>query len=93
MNKQTISDIRKFNRFYTNIIGLLDQHILESPFSLTEARILLEIYLTKECTASKLMAQLKVDKGYLSRILAKLAEENLIQKEKSLQDNRFQFIA
>ncbi|HBE77463.1 MAG TPA: MarR family transcriptional regulator [Firmicutes bacterium] len=93
MNQQIISDIRRFNRFYTNIIGLLDQHILDSSFSLAEARILLEISQAEECTATKLMGQLKMDKGYLSRILKRFDNDKLIIKEKSPLDNRCSFLS
>lgn len=47
-----VTEIRGFNRFYTNILGLLDQHIIDSGYSLTEARILYEISKTETCTAN-----------------------------------------
>ncbi len=57
-------EIRKFNRFYTNIIGLVNQTILESPYSLAEARVLLEIDNAQQCTASDLTKLLQIDPGY-----------------------------
>ncbi|ASB91068.1 Putative HTH-type DNA-binding domain-containing acetyltransferase YbfA [Bacillus sonorensis] len=36
-------EFRKFNRFYTNVLGFLNEHIYDSPFSLTETRIVFEI--------------------------------------------------
>ncbi len=92
MNHQTIERIREFNRFYTNILGIIDQHILDSSFSLAEARVLFEIYHTKECTATQLMTQLKMDKGYLSRVLSRFVKNNLIYKKKSSNDTRYSYL-
>jgi len=83
-----ISEIRRFSRFYTNILGLLNKCILDSSYSLTEARILIEIYKTKECTANWLIEKLDVDRGYMSRILRKFETDELITKEKSSEDGR-----
>lgn len=67
-----ITEIRGFNRFYTNILGLLDQHILDSGYSLTEARVLFEISKTERCTANQLCSSLKVDRSYMSRMIIKI---------------------
>ncbi|OOM77344.1 hypothetical protein CLOBL_30220 [Clostridium sp. BL-8] len=67
--KRSISIIRSFNRYYTNVLGLLDQHILESDLSLSEVRVLHEIEKTKQCTSKMLADILCMDAGYLSRIL------------------------
>lgn len=83
-----IDDIRGFNRFYTNILGLLDKHILESDFSLTEGRILFELKELGMCRANTLSQQLTIDKSYLSRILTKFEANGLIEKEVSGQDSR-----
>lgn len=88
MRDQDIQDIREFNRFYTNIIGLLDQHLLSSEFTLPEARVLYELYHLQPCTASALMNQLTIDKGYLSRILAQFTKRGLLQKKASKEDGR-----
>lgn len=92
MNSQIIEEIRGFNRFYTNILGIIDQHILDSSYSLAEARVLFEIYQTRECTATQLMTCLKMDKGYLSRILSHLVKNDLIDKRKSSTDARFSYL-
>jgi DNA-binding MarR family transcriptional regulator/N-acetylglutamate synthase-like GNAT family acetyltransferase len=83
-----VSEIRSFNRFYTSILGLLDRHILESPYSLTEVRILLEINKMKECTANKLISKLAIDRGYMSRVLKRFEANGLIVKENSATDRR-----
>ncbi len=83
-----VYEIRSFNRFYTNILGLLDKHILDSPYSLTEVRILLEIKKMKDCTANKLTAKLSIDRGYMSRVLKRFENDKLIAKESSVSDRR-----
>ena len=91
-NQQLIDKIRSFNRFYTNIIGLLDQHFLDSPFSLTEGRVLYEICNTEECSAKKIRAQIVIDEGYLSRILDSFSKRGLIRRNRSSQDGRLRII-
>jgi DNA-binding MarR family transcriptional regulator/N-acetylglutamate synthase-like GNAT family acetyltransferase len=80
--------IRAFNRFYTNILGLVDRHILHSPYSLTEARILFEIFHNPNCSARKIKNLLRVDEGYLSRTIDKLIRQDLIVKNQSQSDGR-----
>lgn len=91
-NNHAVLEIRRFNRFYTDILGLLNQHILESPYSLTEARIILEIDRIKDCTANKLIDKLHIDRGYLSRILNGFEKKGLIRKENFPTDRRFYFL-
>lgn len=86
--KAVINDIRGFSRFYTNILGLLDKHILESDFSLTEGRVLFELQEIGPCMANTLSQRLTIDKSYLSRILAKFEKDGLIEKEISGEDSR-----
>jgi DNA-binding MarR family transcriptional regulator len=88
-----INKIRSFNRFYTNIIGLLDQHYLNSPFSLTEGRVLYEICNTEECSAKKIREKIVIDEGYLSRILASFSKRGLIKRVASSKDGRLRLIA
>lgn len=83
-----ITEIRGFNRFYTNILGLLDQHIIDSGYSLTEARILFEISKTESCTANKLCSVLDVDRSYMSKIINKFEKKGLISRSISDTDNR-----
>lgn len=83
---------RKFNRFYTNVLGFLNEHIYDSPFSLTETRLLFEIYNTPNCTAKALQDKLGLDRGYVSRILKQFEKENLIYKQKSKDDARHHYI-
>ncbi len=91
-NQELVDRIRSFNRFYTNIIGLLDQHFLDSPFSLTEGRVLYEICNTEECSAKKIRESIVIDEGYLSRILDNFAKRGLIKKTPSSQDRRLRIL-
>src|SRR5215211_399732 len=91
--QEVISRIRSFNRFYTNIIGLLDQQYLDSPFSLTEGRVLYEICNAEDCSAKKIRESILIDEGYLSRILDNFAERGLIKKTRSPEDRRLWLIA
>ena len=88
MKEKHIAEIRAFNRFYTSFIGLLDQHILNSRYSLPEVRILYELYHYENLTASDIMASLHIDKGYLSRILRLFEKQKLISKKPSGEDRR-----
>ncbi|MEH3115213.1 MarR family winged helix-turn-helix transcriptional regulator [Pedobacter terrae] len=87
MEKSIISQMRTFNRYYTNLIGLLDRGYLESQHSLTEARILFELSLGK-INASEIMDRIRIDKSYLSRVLKKFEKDKLIIKSKSGKDAR-----
>lgn len=91
-DQEIIDKIRSFNRFYTNIIGLLDQHFLDSPFSLTEGRVLYEICNIEECTAKKIRENIVIDEGYLSRILDSFSKRGLIKKTRSSEDRRSRII-
>ncbi|MBI3221415.1 MAG: MarR family transcriptional regulator [Bacteroidetes bacterium] len=88
MRERNISDIRAFNRFYTNVIGLLDQHVLNSKYSLPEVRILYELYHQEDLTASDIITSIRIDKGYLSRIIRQFEKKKLITKAKSSTDAR-----
>jgi len=88
-----IDQIRSFNRFYTDIIGLLDQHFLDSSFSLTEGRVLYEICNMEDCSAKKIRENLVIDEGYLSRILDHFVKRGLIRKTQSSKDGRLHILA
>ncbi|USK35848.1 MarR family transcriptional regulator [Bacillus sp. F19] len=92
MNKEIIYDIRQFNRFYTKVLGLFNNQILDTDYSLTEARILFEISERTECIANNLVQELNIDRSYMSRILRKLEREELIEKKSSTIDNRKNFL-
>ena len=92
-NAAAIAGIRSFNRFYTHILGLLNQHILDSDFSLTEARVLLEISKHAPCQANALADRLRLDRSFLSRILKRLEGKALISRTPDPADSRASHIA
>ncbi len=85
--------IREFNRFYTNIIGLVNKTILDSPYSLAEARVLLELLFGGRYTATDLTRLLDIDPGYLSRILRRFKREKLLTTVRSPDDGRVQLLS
>ena len=85
---QTIDTVRRFNRLYTRQLGLLDQGLLGSKFSLTESRILYEIAHRDEPTATEIARELGVDLGYLSRLLKNFERRRFIKRTRSPVDAR-----
>lgn len=86
--EQRVQAVRRFNRFYTQKIGVLEEGHLKSPFSLTEVRVLYELSHRERTTAAELGKELGVDAGYLSRILRGFQKRGLIGKEPSKADGR-----
>src|SRR3982750_2931179 len=85
---QRVEAIRRFNRFYTRQIGVLTEGLLDSTFSLTEARVIYELAHHEQTTASALGDELGLDAGYLSRILQSFKKRDLIHKHPSEIDRR-----
>ncbi|PEK42368.1 MarR family transcriptional regulator [Bacillus toyonensis] len=92
MDKKIIYDIRQFNRFYTKVLGLFNNQILDTDYSLTETRILFEISERTECIANNLVQELNIDRSYMSRILRRFEKEELIEKRSSIKDSRKNFL-
>jgi DNA-binding MarR family transcriptional regulator/N-acetylglutamate synthase-like GNAT family acetyltransferase len=85
---ERIAAVRRFNRFYTRPIGVLRENSYESPFSLTEVRVLYELAHRENPTASDLSNQLGLDAGYLSRLLNGFQKRGLIARKPSNADGR-----
>ena len=85
---QRIEDVRRFNRFYTKRIGVLQEGLLSTTFSLAEARVVYELAQHEQTTATHLAQELTLDPGYLSRILAGLQRRRLVRKQRGEADAR-----
>src|SRR3990172_9166964 len=83
-----VEAIRRYNRFYTRRIGVLEEGFLKSPFSLTETRVLYELAHRDQATATLLGEELGLNAGYLSRILRRFQEGRLIERKRSVKDRR-----
>lgn len=83
-----VAEVRRFNRFYTRLIGLLDDGHLATPFSLAQVRVLYELAHQGAPTASALCEQLALDPGYLSRMLRDLVKRGLVTRRRAAGDAR-----
>ena len=83
-----ISAVRAFNRFYTRKLGFLDQQLLKSPFSLSEARVLYELATRQNLSAKEIGIELGLDPGYLSRIVQNFDDSGLITRKPAPSDRR-----
>lgn len=81
-------EIRRFNRFYTRVIGINNQYTDETTYSATEAQLLYEISVKENCKAAYLSEFFRLDKGYLSRILKRFEKNGLIMKSPFTDDKR-----
>lgn len=88
MVSSEVADVRAFNRFYTRVVGALDAHLLASPFSLGEARVIYEVATRQTVSAAELARHLGLDPGYLSRMLGKLVDAGVIAVSPSVSDRR-----
>jgi DNA-binding MarR family transcriptional regulator/GNAT superfamily N-acetyltransferase len=87
---ERVTAVRAFNRFYTNLIGVVSEGLLETPYSLTEARVIFELAQGELSEVAVLRRSLDLDGGYLSRILARFEADGLIRRERSADDGRRQ---
>src|ERR1700760_1149766 len=83
-----IAAVRAFNRFYTRKLGVLDQHLGKSPYSLSEARVLYELAHRDDLAAKEIGIELGLDPGYLSRIVQSFDEKGLITRKPLPSDRR-----
>jgi DNA-binding MarR family transcriptional regulator/GNAT superfamily N-acetyltransferase len=87
-----VAAVREFTRFYTSVLGLLREGLLDTPYSMTEARIIFELARQDEVEVAAMRRWLDLDPGYLSRILARFEADGLVRKSRSAGDARRQVI-
>ena len=92
-DERLVAEIRGFNRFYVDIIGLHQRHILGGPFTLAEARVLLEIGQNGNDTHRLLRENLHIDNGYLSRIVSSFIKDGLLAARRSKTDGRSKILS
>lgn len=88
MPEKHIAAIRAFNRFYTRIIGVLNESMMQSPFPLAEARLIHEIGKRKHTSAGELARDLDIDAGQLSRLVWRLSDQGLLASTPNPNDKR-----
>src|SRR5271169_1743452 len=88
-----IANFRGFNRLYTRFIGTLQEGMLNTEFSLAEARVLYELATRKSPKAKEILEELEIDPGYMSRLLGKFEQAGLLKRKPSDRDGRFAEIA
>jgi DNA-binding MarR family transcriptional regulator/GNAT superfamily N-acetyltransferase len=87
-HKQEVERFRAFNRFHTSLVGALDEHLLDTPYTLTEARVLFELGRCAPLEVLELRSRTSIDAGYLSRILASFEGRGLVRRRRSSADGR-----
>jgi len=85
---EAIDIIRSFNRRYTRQLGLLDNGLLGSEFTLTEARVLYELANSEDSTATQIAGELGLDLGYMSRLIKKFGRRRYVKRKRSAVDAR-----
>jgi DNA-binding MarR family transcriptional regulator/GNAT superfamily N-acetyltransferase len=85
---RVVQAVRRFTRFYTAALGTLEEGLLRSPLSLPEARLLYEVARSEEPTATEIAQRLRLDLGYVSRLVSRLEERKLIRRKSTARDAR-----
>jgi DNA-binding MarR family transcriptional regulator len=85
-----VAQVRAFNRFYTNLIGVLPGLYLDTPYTLTESRLLFEVARHGTVGVSALRQALDIDARYLGRVLSRFAADGLVTRQRSAVDARRQ---
>jgi DNA-binding MarR family transcriptional regulator/GNAT superfamily N-acetyltransferase len=91
-SQQRVAEVRAFNRFYTALLGLLEADHLHLPYTLTEARVLFELGQADQVDLLEVRQRLGLDAGYLTRLVTKLSQAGLVERERSAADARRQVV-
>lgn len=90
LTNSAVDNFRRFNRFYTVLIGSLSRGYLETEYTLQEARVIFEVATNPGCTAKAVQSQTGIDQGYSSRLIARLTQAGIIRRVRSVKDRREQ---
>lgn len=93
VSEPLVEGVRRFNRFYTKRIGVLEEGVVHTRFTLQEARVLYELGKVEGIGAGELAGRLALDAGYLSRLVAKLEAQELVTRAAGAQDKRRSLVA
>lgn len=88
-----VARLRAFNRFYTDVLGLLGEGLLETPYSLPESRVLFELGSGGPASPTGLARRLRLDLGYVSRLLSRLKDRGLVVGESTQEDRRRRLVS
>lgn len=86
--RRTIETIRAFNRFYRVQLGFLNRNYLDSGYSVTETRLLFELHQAEQVGMNRLIDMLRLDKGYISRLIRKFEQNGMATRETDPCDRR-----
>ena len=89
---ERIAVVRSFNRFWTRRIGALDSVVANTPYTLTEGRVLFELTQSKVTAMADLRERLGLDAGHLSRVISRLRDDALIESRPDDDDARRQML-
>jgi DNA-binding MarR family transcriptional regulator/GNAT superfamily N-acetyltransferase len=90
--EQQVDEVRGFNRFYTNVVGLLREGMVGTDLSLSEARVIFDLAQRDRTEVADLRELLGLDAGYLSRLIRRLEERGLLTRSRSAADARRQVL-
>jgi DNA-binding MarR family transcriptional regulator/GNAT superfamily N-acetyltransferase len=89
---ERVAAVRAFNRSYTRTIGVLQEGLLDTPYSLGEARVLFDLAQSDSIEVVDLRRSLGLDAGYISRILSRFESNGLVRRQRSADDGRRQVV-
>jgi DNA-binding MarR family transcriptional regulator/GNAT superfamily N-acetyltransferase len=90
---EDVATLRAFNRIYTSRLGLLDTHLDNSPFTLSEARILYELANRTDPTGAEIARALRLDPAQISRTLKRFVDRGLAEARENPAHGRHQLLS